>query len=496
MGSEAVSVFSNPYSTPAQKNAIVKFQQQQALAQALQQQGLTPIDDNNRMMGQIAYKVSPLEGVNKIAQALLGTYGQKEALDNLNSNLNQSSAGNGNAQALGAALQGNGGSQPLPPSLQGIGLAYPEIMAKAQADAYYADHRPGATYRGIDGGVQTAPTDQQLNVASGTPAQTAIQTGAGNALVANAPLGQLPGMAGGQMPQAANGGLPLGNGPMPAQLNQQQVQAALPNVGLQNAPSPSAGIQVSGNAPPMDGGMPQPAAQTAGAQPPAIDPALTSEQNKALLDTWKAGQTATATKAGDNLADSQKTYDVAASALPRAMQRFNEIRLAAKDASSGGGVDEEDPGSRTGDYARNFARSWLGSLLEPKVAQANQTIEQATKQGILSELSAQLQGLKGNKFLEGIASGASGLNLADPSDVKINAVNGLQDQYISNMKSLAEQRRQYGDSNAPTDAQMADMISKYADPSTTISVISPDGKLGRVSPSHLTDLISQGGQLR
>jgi hypothetical protein len=62
--------------------------------------------------------------------------------------------------------------------------------------------------------------------------------------------------------------------------------------------------------------------------------------------------------------------------------------------------------------------------------------------------------LKGNKFLEGIAAGASGLNHSDPPQTKVHAVDGLEAQYISNLKQLAAQRRAYGDNRAPTDEQI------------------------------------------
>lgn len=175
------------------------------------------------------------------------------------------------------------------------------------------------------------------------------------------------------------------------------------------------------------------------------------------LETYKAdpaikAKQEEATKGGENLADAQKTFNVAASNLPRAMQRFQELRDASANASSGLGVNSEGEGMYPS----------LARAFEPETAKANQIIQQASKQGILAELGPQLQGLKGNKFLEGIANSASGLNAADPAKVKVNAVNGLQDQYIANLKSLAAQRRQYGDKNAPTDEQIDTEVAKYA----------------------------------
>ena len=115
-------------------------------------------------------------------------------------------------------------------------------------------------------------------------------------------------------------------------------------------------------------------------------------------------------------------------------------------------------------------QSWLGQVFEPKTAAANQTIQQASKQGVLSELGPQLTGLKGNKFLESIASGASGLNAADPPKTKVQAVNGLQDQYVANLKSLAAQRREYGDVSAPTDAQIDGEIAHHLNLHTPLDI--------------------------
>lgn len=45
------------------------LQRQQALAQALRQQAMTPLDTSNRQVGGVGYKVSPLEGLAKALQA-------------------------------------------------------------------------------------------------------------------------------------------------------------------------------------------------------------------------------------------------------------------------------------------------------------------------------------------------------------------------------------------------------------------------------------------
>src|SRR5882762_1058218 len=51
---------------------------QQQIAQALLAQGMAP-SGGTQMAGGYAIKNSPLEGVNKMAQVLMGAYGQKQA---------------------------------------------------------------------------------------------------------------------------------------------------------------------------------------------------------------------------------------------------------------------------------------------------------------------------------------------------------------------------------------------------------------------------------
>lgn len=55
------------------------IQQRQALAQALLQQGMTPLDTSNRQIGGVAYHVSPFEGLAKLAQTYVGRKGIEQA---------------------------------------------------------------------------------------------------------------------------------------------------------------------------------------------------------------------------------------------------------------------------------------------------------------------------------------------------------------------------------------------------------------------------------
>lgn len=65
--------------TPEANVQMRQVQQQQALAQALQEKGLDPVSTNNRQIGGVGYAISPWEGAAKAAQALVGAYEQKSA---------------------------------------------------------------------------------------------------------------------------------------------------------------------------------------------------------------------------------------------------------------------------------------------------------------------------------------------------------------------------------------------------------------------------------
>lgn len=189
---------------------------------------------------------------------------------------------------------------------------------------------------------------------------------------------------------------------------------------------------------------------------PAGASALTGVQKLQFETPQGKANTAEATKSGENLADAQKTYAVAAGSLPRALERFQQLRDAAPKASYGLGVTENG----SSDLGQGGLQTKIAQQFDPETNLANQTLKQASDQGILTELGPQLAGLKGNKFLEGIASGASGLNMADSPEAKIHAIDQLQTQYVANMKSLAAQRRSYGDKSAPTDQQIDDAVAK------------------------------------
>jgi hypothetical protein len=59
-------------SDPNIQSQAALIQQRQALAQALMSQGMQPLDTGNRTVGGVGYRVSPFEGLGKLAQAYFG----------------------------------------------------------------------------------------------------------------------------------------------------------------------------------------------------------------------------------------------------------------------------------------------------------------------------------------------------------------------------------------------------------------------------------------
>lgn len=502
----------------------MQAQQQQALAQALLSEGTQPVSTEGRSIGGVGYAVSPMEGMAKIGQILAGNIGQNSANDKLAaalSGIGDQTSGTSQGSPMDTAIG------KMPPDLQQL------VRMWSMPESMGGNPRAAAELIGKFSG----PTEQQKNFGTSMPAwinketmlpgQSAFDTALGTSAAGMQPPGTMPGT-----PSAVGGGMPAPQipvqgpqdlGPLPQQKpidpgSMPMPKPTIPPPGASAFNSTLTGSQGEGaaNVPLDQLAMPRsalamPQANGVGTPPP--DPRNYPSMNayQGAMKAWEEGQKAQAqvkpagekTQAedtGKNIADAQKTYNVAVAMLPRAMQRFEQLRQASTDASYGGGVSDEEAGKEfhlvNPDYARWYARTGLGQITEPKRATANQIIEQAANQGILSELGPQLAGLRGNKFLESIASSASGLNSADPPPAKINAINGLQDQYISNVRALADQRRSYGEKNVPTDLDLAKQISQHASPGTKISVIDPQGRLGRVDPGHLVDLINSGGQLR
>lgn len=167
------------------------------------------------------------------------------------------------------------------------------------------------------------------------------------------------------------------------------------------------------------------------------------------------GAEAEATKEGENIGDTEKTYNVVSSQLPRAIQRFQELRAAAHNASYGPGLTPAEGGGVTN-------REQFANMFEPQTAKANQMIGQISSQGILPEIGPVIAstGGRGNQFMEKMASSASGIRLTDNPQVKAQAIDNIENQYVGNLKSQAAILRNAG-RPALSDDQIDAMVVGY-----------------------------------
>lgn len=166
------------------------------------------------------------------------------------------------------------------------------------------------------------------------------------------------------------------------------------------------------------------------------DPALLAENKK---NDTSAG------KQGEAIGDATKTLNIMQSNLPQVLQRFQDMRAAASKAGYGSGYNNEGDG-----FLQNMQNNFSS-----ETSDANAVLKQRAAQGILPELGPQLAqaGIRGNKFLETIATSASGLDLNAPPSAKLKAIDGLENTYINNLKATAAQLRANGQ-QAPSDAEI------------------------------------------
>lgn len=187
---------------------------------------------------------------------------------------------------------------------------------------------------------------------------------------------------------------------------------------------------------------------------------------------------------GTQSGEADKTLSVMQSNLPSVLQRFKEMRDASANASYGLGTNKEGEG-----IYQQFAKSALG---DDQTSQANALLAQRSAQGILPELGPQLAqaGVRGNKFLETIANSASGLDLgAKPKD-KIALINGLENTYINNLKSTAQQLRAKG-RPAPSDSDIDQMISDIRKGNIPEGLSTPIQNQGNIPPQGLSNTVMQ-----
>lgn len=476
--------------TPDANSQMRNIAQQEALAQALQQQSMQPIDQGpqSRMAGRIMSKVGSAEPIAKIVQALAGAYNQQQGNSSFNNLFNPQpppapdaptpppADGSENPQGPpGFMSLANPGSASMPtvdasqvgvpqqqPQQQPASPFNPAYMSGVQdlmqktgmsmpaAMGVLSD--PSATARMYG---SLAPTGEMKNATAAFgpqgmqpamrqvltnqmyPGNVAMQNAIGTAAAGQAPVGQLP--------QGA-GGPPMQQQPMP---QQPRAQITPPLSGMQVT---NDGIMLNSPPPPMSGGMqgipqvgadalqqpgagPVAGAPNATTQPPSPN-GMTNQQYTAAMDAWKAGQVAQGQKTGDNAAEAAKTFNVMSANLPILQKRIADMSTANKASSFGPWNDEAGEG---------LASKYQDATDSP-ASVANARLQQLTAQNILPELGPALAqaGIKGNKFLEQLSSASSGVDLSHGTSARQGQIDGLLNNYIQNMKSTYQQVKTYG----------------------------------------------------
>lgn len=474
---------------------------QQAYAQSLMQQGAQGVDVNNRQIGGVGYNVSPLEGLNKVAEALVGAYETKDATKKYNDVFVPPTSNTDATPAQGyAALPDQQTSPQLPPdpqqqpSQQGAGWQSPINPSYAQGITDLARRSgvdpnimmntiqdPSAAGRII---ASLGPTPEMKNAqyaygpqgAPGAvndimnyqrnPGAKTYQEGLANAAVGMAPAGTLPTGVGGA-PQGPGGGTgyqlpppvtqgavtPLKGGVM----GQAPVGMRITDQGIVlDTPAPpekvmDAAVQTAGRAIPGGGGAPQPIGSGGPAPLPAINPAgMTTAQYQAAVAAQKAGAEENAKERGKNLATAQTSADSIDSRIGTAKDTLQHIIDIAPRTSYGMAIGTKE------DFANQF---------NGKLAADNADFTNASARLFLQELPAVMSSLsnRGNQFMERQIQEAGSIDLNMHPDAKVRVAQRL-------VKAL-DQAKQMQDTN---------VTLQGGQPTNSVQwVIGPNGQLTR-----------------
>jgi hypothetical protein len=150
---------------PDQQQNLMQLQQQQAIGQALLQQGLQPIDTSNRQVAGMGYRISPLEGLAKMANMYVGNKIARDSMGQQAQIMGQmyGNAFGGQPQAPQAAPTDAGG---MSGGQSGPGVVSSPIATPGAADL-------GAA---MGGGTQVGPQTQMANGVLTMPGKTPQQS--------------------------------------------------------------------------------------------------------------------------------------------------------------------------------------------------------------------------------------------------------------------------------------------------------------------------------
>lgn len=166
----------NPFIAPSVQAKLLQAQQQQVMAQALMAQGMKE-DDKEHQIGGVAYKVSPLEGLAKMAQVLSGKYQQGQANEDYV---------NAFQQPAGASGSSSGGATSyLSPQGQGLLNGFPaQVQPLVQAALMNGEYGPALTAAGTFMGPSS--------YGQANPGWAKAQEAMGTAAAGNMPAGAIP----------------------------------------------------------------------------------------------------------------------------------------------------------------------------------------------------------------------------------------------------------------------------------------------------------------
>lgn len=394
----------NPLLTGDTNAKLYALQKQAALAQALQGEGLTPLDTNNRQIGGVGYKISPFEGLNKIAQALGGTAMQGQAAKDYSDIYNPQTT-------------------QQPGQNQGI---YSDMAIRMQQGDPTAMQQYG-TY--MLGNPDTARAGAELIGMTMKPAlagPTAYNTKVGEAAAGNAPAGA---------PAYVNPGSITQN-PPPSQLSPQFNAAALANIRADTGTSaPPIDNQIAANklqapVPPSPTPLPQGSQTTqrdASFMPSPL-PGETNNQYEARLKSLTAGATSQAEAQGKNVAEAEKGKATIDSRFDNSMAILDEMKRLAPLTSGG-------PAAGVMDYLHSANHFGKGD----ETSGNNASFENLASNQLTTALAPIVQGVGGRidiPLMRAIQE-AESVKLSDSEAAKLRVVGNLQNM-------LAVQRQNAG----------------------------------------------------
>lgn len=403
----------NPFIAPSVQAKLLQAQQQQVMAQALMAQGMKE-DDKEHQIGGVAYKVSPLEGLAKMAQVLSGKYQQGQANEDYV---------NAFQQPAGASGSSSGGATSyLSPQGQGLLNGFPaQVQPLVQAALMNGEYGPALTAAGTFMGPSS--------YGQANPGWAKAQEAMGTAAAGNMPAGAIPqGMNPmmGNLVRQESGGNPNAVSPAGASGVAQIMPATArdPGFGVQPLQGMTNGDPRTAPVPEQlrfsndylnamqarNGGNPQLAAASYNAGPGAVDragvgssgpqqtisrlpaetqayvpkvvgampspmPGESQNQYMARLDAAKAGASAQATKLGEATGEAVKGAATIDSRFDNSQQILSEMRRLAGRTSGGPMANVMEPIHRglndqtSGDNAafENLAANQLTTALAPIV---------------------------------------------------------------------------------------------------------------------------------